>query len=113
MTTGTAAGTVRAGGHVLLSAALGFGAMILLIVLAVGGVAGWQSLSELTSPSSAAVADIPADYLSLYEQEAVRYGIDWAVLAAVGKIECDHGRSEAAGCNPPGTVNRKGATGPM
>ena len=41
------------------------------------------------------------------------YGIDWAILAAIGKLECDHGRSQAAGCNPPGTVNSAGATGPM
>ncbi|MEZ5101219.1 MAG: hypothetical protein R3C15_15745 [Thermoleophilia bacterium] len=33
--------------------------------------------------------------------------------AAIGKIECDHGRLVEAGCNPPGTVNSAGATGPM
>jgi cell wall-associated NlpC family hydrolase len=49
----------------------------------------------------------------MYEQAAARFGIDWAVLAAIGKIECDHGRSQASGCNPPGTLNAKGATGPM
>jgi cell wall-associated NlpC family hydrolase len=64
-------------------------------------------------PSPVAIADIPADYLAHYQQTAARFGIDWAVLAAIGKAECDHGRSEAAGCNPPGTVNPAGATGPM
>lgn len=43
----------------------------------------------------------PEQLLALYEQAAVRYGIDWAVLAGIGKIECDHGRSQANGCNPP------------
>jgi peptidoglycan DL-endopeptidase CwlO len=92
---------------------LGFGGLLLLLVTIIGGIAGWRSGFEPSSPSSAAVADIPADYLSLYEQEAARYGIDWAVLAAIGKIECDHGRTQAPGCNPAGTVNVRGATGPM
>jgi peptidoglycan DL-endopeptidase CwlO len=39
--------------------------------------------------------------------------VDWEVLAAIGTLECDHGRFEAAGCNPPGTLNAVGATGPM
>jgi cell wall-associated NlpC family hydrolase len=59
------------------------------------------------------LADIPADYLAFYMQAGARFGIDWAVLAAIGKIECDQGRSQLAGCNPPGTVNSAGATGPM
>ena len=49
----------------------------------------------------------------LYQQAAAAYGVDWAVLAAIGKLECDHGRSQARGCNPPGSVNSAGATGPM
>ncbi len=61
----------------------------------------------------AAIADIPTDYLALYQQAAARLGVDWAVLAAIGKLECDHGRSRATGCNPPGSVNDAGATGPM
>ena len=84
-----------------------------LLVIIVGGLSGWQSTTESSAPSAVAVADIPSNYLALYEQEAARYGIDWAVLAAIGKVECDHGRSQAAGCNPPGTVNEAGATGPM
>jgi peptidoglycan DL-endopeptidase CwlO len=113
MTTGAAAGSLPGARHVLRGAALASGALILLIVVVIGGIAGWQSISEPSSPSAVAVADIPANYLSLYEREAARYGIDWALLAAIGKIECDHGRNRAAGCNPPGTVNAKGATGPM
>jgi cell wall-associated NlpC family hydrolase len=113
MATGTAAGTLPGARHVFRGAAAATGALILLIVVITGGIAGWQSVSEPSSPSSVAIADIPADFLSLYEREAARYGIDWAVVAAIGKIECDHGRSQAAGCNPAGTTNGKGATGPM
>ena len=49
----------------------------------------------------------------LYQRAGQRFGLDWAVIAGIGKMECDHGRYQAPGCNPPGTVNRAGATGPM
>jgi cell wall-associated NlpC family hydrolase len=73
----------------------------------------WPSSSGTFAPSSVAIADIPGNYLVLYQQSALRYEVDWSVLAAIGKVECDHGRLGAAGCNPPGTVNAAGATGPM
>lgn len=63
--------------------------------------------------SDTALADIPADYLTLYQQAAQAESIDWAVLAGIGKLECDHGRSQLDGCHPPGTVNEAGARGPM
>ena len=85
------------------------GVLALLGVIIIGGIAGGRSAGA----SPLALADIPADYLAGYQVAAERYGIDWAILAAIGKIECDHGRAQAAGCNPPGTVNAAGATGPM
>jgi hypothetical protein len=81
-------------------------------VTIVGALADGQ-LGGASEPSPIALADIPADYLLAYQREGARYGIDWAILAAIGKIECDHGRSQLSGCNPPGTVNGAGATGPM
>lgn len=113
MTASSVAGTVPGAGRGTRVLVIAAGALLLLIVIVIGGIAGWQSTSAPSGPSAVAVADIPSDYLALYEQAAARYGIDWAVLAGIGKIECDHGRSQAAGCNPPGTVNAKGATGPM
>src|SRR3954469_18291967 len=87
--------------------------LVLLILVLVAGIVSWPSSSGTFAPSSVAIADIPANYLVIYQQSAAQYGVDWAVLAAIGKIECDHGRSQALGCNPPGTVNTAGATGPM
>ncbi len=84
----------------------------LLGVILIGGLAGGR-LAPASEPSPVALADIPADYLLAYQQAASRYGIDWAILAAIGKVECDHGRTQLPGCNPPGTVNVAGATGPM
>ncbi len=93
-------------------------ALLLLLVAVVGGVAGAAGGSSpgglgASAPSEVAFADIPADYLVLYQRAGQRFGVDWAVIAAIGKMECDHGRYQAPGCNPPGTVNRAGATGPM
>ena len=48
-------------------------------------------------PSRAAVADIPAAYLRLYRQAGARYRIPWPVLAAIGKVESDHGRLRLPG----------------
>jgi hypothetical protein len=50
-----------------------------------------------TSPSSAARDGIPADYLSLYREAGRAYGVPWPVLAGIGAIETDHGRSGAPG----------------
>jgi hypothetical protein len=49
-------------------------------------------------PSAAARADIPTGYLTLYRQ-AIRHcpGLSWSVLAAIGKVESDHGRSRLPG----------------
>src|SRR5215208_1162141 len=62
-------------------------------------------------PSRAAVADIPASYLRLYRQAGTRYRIPWSVLAAIGKVESDHGRVKLPGVRS-GT-NWAGACGPM
>jgi cell wall-associated NlpC family hydrolase len=113
MTAGSAAARVPVARHGARAALLGTAALVFLIVVIVGGIVSWPVTTGTVAPSSAAIADIPANYLALYQQAAARFGIDWAVLAAIGKIECDHGRSQAAGCNPPGSVNAKGATGPM
>ena len=63
--------------------------------------------------ASALAGEVPEPMLAAYLDAAEQWRVDWALLAAVGKIECDHGRYPAAGCNPPGTVNHAGARGPM
>jgi hypothetical protein len=83
---------------------------ILILFGAVGILTGrWAALAAPDVPDvPPAVADIPADYLVLYRDAAVRFGLDWPVLAAVGKVETNHGRN-ANGCDP----NYAGARGPM
>jgi membrane-bound lytic murein transglycosylase B len=62
-------------------------------------------------PSRAAVADIPAGYLRLYRQAGARYRLPWSVLAAIGKVESDHGRVQLPGVRSGS--NWAGACGPM
>jgi soluble lytic murein transglycosylase-like protein len=98
--------------------ALVLAAFSLLLLAALGG----GSLSEIGAESGEAPEDgvsalarreIPPEYLRLYEQAAQRYGIDWAILAGIGRVECDHGRDPDRACNSEGVVNSAGAGGPM
>ena len=63
------------------------------------------------APSRAAVADIPAGYLRLYRRAGARYRLPWPVLAAIGKVESDHGRARLPGVRSGS--NWAGACGPM
>ena len=63
------------------------------------------------SPGRAAVADIPARYLRLYRQGGAHYRVPWPVLAAIGKVESDHGRARLPGVRSGS--NWAGACGPM
>ncbi len=41
--------------------------------------------------------DIPSGYLRWYRSAERRYGVDWRLLAALGKNESDHGRARLPG----------------
>jgi cell wall-associated NlpC family hydrolase len=59
-----------------------------------------------------AVNDIPPGYLTLYLSAAQTCsGLPWGVLAGIGKVESDHGRSELPGVHSG--ANSAGAEGPM
>ena len=63
--------------------------------------------------SGEAIADIPNAWLELYQDAGTRYGLDWSVIAAIGKVECDHGRLAHPACRQSGAENFAGAGGPM
>jgi hypothetical protein len=82
--------------------------------LTVRGGAPASAPGEQTSDvSAAAQAQIPPEYLRLYQQAAQRYGLDWAILAGIGKVECDHGQDPDPACTHEGAINSAGAGGPM
>ena len=64
------------------------------------------------APSAFARADIPAAYLALYRAAGARFGLDWTILAGIGRVECDHGRDPAPACTVEGRLNFAGAGGP-
>jgi hypothetical protein len=112
----------------LLAGLVALGACTLLIVFAVargaervalggivalgGSVTGGAVGGAAVAPSAEAETDIPRLYLSLYMQAAARFGLDWAVLAGIGRVECDHGRDPAPSCTVEGQLNSAGAGGP-
>ena len=62
--------------------------------------------------SSGNTAGIPADYLALYQAAAPTCsGLPWEVLAGIGSIETNHGRSRLPGVHSGS--NYAGAKGPM
>jgi len=91
--------------------------MLVTGLAAVGGASsgegGPDALDGGYGVSALAQSEIPPQYLRLYEEAAQRYGLDWAILAGIGKVECDHGRDPAPSCTQEGAVNTAGAGGPM
>lgn len=91
---------------------------VVVTALAVVGVIGFVGIHAATTstvvaePAGSSVADIPADHLALYRAAGSTCpGLDWAVLAAVGKIETNHGRSTLPGVHSGS--NSAGAEGEM
>lgn len=90
------------------------GVIIMIPLLIAAGVSGAISavFGGSSQPSPTALSDIPADYLAHYRAAAgVCKGLDWTILAAIGKIESDHGRSTSPGVSSG--ENYAHAAGPM
>lgn len=74
---------------------------LVMIAAAVGAVAPTMNAANED-------LDIPVSMLQLYVAAAHKFEISASVLAAIGKVECDHNRNPA--CGHP---NSAGAEGPM
>jgi len=111
------AGALLAGIGALVAAPLLMGLAALAAVSgAQGGARGsaaGSAVGQGAGVSVAARAQIPPEYLALYERAAARYGLDWSILAGIGRVECDHGRDPDPSCTREGAVNSAGAGGPM
>jgi hypothetical protein len=84
-------------------------AVALMVIITITGTGGGGP-GQFT-PSAFALRDIPPAYLATYQATGIKYELGWEYLAAIGKIESDHGRSRAVGISSGG--NAKGAMGPM
>jgi cell wall-associated NlpC family hydrolase len=107
----------------------GVGLLILGLAVAVAGLVGGGNLlfsagagcqglgggaaedAAQPPPSAAGKDTIPADYLTIYRQTGQKYGVPWAVLAGIGRVETDHGRTTLPGVHSGS--NAFGAAGPM
>jgi hypothetical protein len=104
----------------LATAVLGSAVVLSLLVLggaAVALVGGGGSGASTAAPgdgvSALARAEIPPLYLRLYIAAAGRYGLDWTILAGIGRVECDQGHDPSPSCTQEGVENSAGAGGPM
>jgi hypothetical protein len=95
------------------TATLSFFGLAALRASAGAANAGTNTGAAEDAPTELARTAIPPEYLRLYLEAAHRYGLDWAILAGIGKVECDHGRDPNPACTREGAVNSAGAGGPM
>lgn len=92
-------------------AAVGLGGLLLLGIGA-GGVLFLASAVGATRGSTGqAVGDIPIELVPVYRAAAATCPLPTELLAAVGKVETDHGRSPLPGVKSG--ANSAGAEGPM
>lgn len=77
----------------------------------VGAALGIQGGFQSGKPTTTAVEDIPADFLPIFLKAAHEYGVSWAVLAAIAKIESGFGQGKEYLAR--GGVSPKGAVGFM
>src|SRR6516225_11497599 len=72
-----------------------------------------KQVAAVTQPTASAAgqASIPADYLHEFQQAGRTYGVPWVVLAGIGEVESNDGRSTLPGVHSG--ANAFGAAGPM
>jgi hypothetical protein len=90
------------------------GVIVAALGLILGGTAtpALAQLSPSAAPSPLARSAVPPQYLALYQGAArTCHGLPWQVLAAIGEMESDHGRSTAPSVHGPSAYG--GAEGPM
>ena len=75
------------------------------------GQSGTTAATTTTEVSPRGKDSIPANYLTIYQQTGQKYGVPWPILAGIGEVESDHGRTNLSGVHSGS--NAFGAAGPM
>src|SRR5579862_5289599 len=110
--------------RILIAIIIGAAGLLLLGLLAVpvlvgtnlffaagAGCSGQQS-GAVGQPSAGPKArSIPSDYLFWYKKVGQQYGVPWTILAGIGTVESDNGRTTLPGVHSGS--NAFGAAGPM
>ncbi|MEU9838787.1 lytic transglycosylase domain-containing protein [Actinomadura sp. NPDC048032] len=76
-----------------------------------GGSLDAGAVRNVAAAAKAPTDSIPANYVQLYKAAGPKYGIPWYLIAGIGKVETDHGRSKLPGVSSG--ENYAGAGGPM
>ncbi len=85
--------------------------VVLIVATLMGGLAPQSQCGAGNyTPSAAALADIPGNYLRWIRDAGARYGLDWTVIAGTYSVETDFGRLDAPGVRSG--ENAAGAGGP-
>jgi len=82
-----------------------------LFFAAGAGCSGQQTGTAGQPTASATAKTIPADYLYWYKRVGQQYGVPWTILAGIGTVESDNGRTTLPGVHSGS--NAFGAAGPM
>jgi cell wall-associated NlpC family hydrolase len=82
-----------------------------LFFAAGAGCSGQQTGTAGQPTASAKAKTIPADYLYWYKRVGQQYGVPWTILAGIGTVESDNGRTTLPGVH--NGSNAFGAAGPM
>src|ERR1700757_3020829 len=98
-------------------------AFLVIPMLAVGGMsllfAGGSGNCTSTAADAAqpgvskAANSIPALYLKWFQKVGLQYNVSWTILAGIGKVESDDGRTTLPGVTQATVSNSFGAAGPM
>jgi cell wall-associated NlpC family hydrolase len=113
----------RAAGPTVIGIALAILLCLLVVpMLVVGGTAmlfaggdgascGSTAAAAVQPTASEAANSIPANYLHWFQLVGLQYNVPWIILAGIGKVESDDGRTTLPGVTSGS--NAFGAAGPM
>jgi len=83
------------------------------LLFAGGGTGCTNTAGNAAQPkvSTEAANSIPANYLTWFQKVGLQYNVSWTILAGIGKVESDDGRTTLPGVTSG--QNGFGAAGPM
>jgi peptidoglycan DL-endopeptidase CwlO len=89
------------------------GGMSLLFAGGASGNCGSGTNAVQPGVSTEAANSIPSDYLKWFQRVGLQYNVSWTILAGIGKVESDDGRTTLPGVTQATVSNSFGAAGPM
>src|SRR5882757_165872 len=89
------------------------GGSSLLFAAGAGNCASTAANQAQPGVSAEAANSIPATYLKWFQRAGLQYNVPWTVLAGIGKVESDDGRTTLPGVTQASVSNAFGAAGPM